>query len=155
MTNINVENAMAEVLEYLKGIRKEDLEKISPKFMNFLKENASKDYKPEFDNTKPLNELELLDTSKAIISFICYKYWCKNENERVEFYKILQDNEQYFEREWEERSKNMFLSKEDKEKNIVKSINNSSLPITKSNKIGIWSKIRNFIKKIITKKKRG
>ena len=55
MTNSNMRNAMSEVLEYLKGIKKEDLDKISPKFMNFLEENASKDYNPNFDYIKPLN----------------------------------------------------------------------------------------------------
>lgn len=152
---INVENAMSEVLEYLKGIKQEDLEKISPKFMRFLEENASKDYKPEFDNTKSLDELELMDTSKAIISFICYKYWCNNENERISFYKLLQENEQFYEREWEERNKNMFISKEHRDNSNVERLVNSNLPIGKSNKIGMWSKIKNFIKNIITKKKRG
>ena len=108
MTNVNMKNAMAEVLEYLKGIRKEDLDKISPKFMKFLEENASKDYIPDFDYTKPLSELNLMNSSKAIICFICYKYWCETEEEKIEFYNLLKENDKKYELEWKEKSANLF-----------------------------------------------
>lgn len=150
MTNTSIEKDISEVLEYLKGIRKEDLEKIPPKFMNFLKENASKDYKPNFDYTKPLSELELTSTSRAIISHICYSYWCENEEERKEFCELLQNNEEIYEKEWEEKTENMFTTRKKTREKIV----NSNLPVKKENNIGIFTKIKNFIKNIITKKKR-
>ena len=158
MTNENYEIAISEVLEYLKGIRKEDLEKISPKFMNFLKENASKEYKPNFDYTKPLSELNLLKESKELICFICYKYWCKNETEKIEFYKLLEYNEELYKKEWEEKNKHMFHSKEEKlnsntEENIKTDKEVSNLPIKESSRIGIFSKIKQFIKNIFRKKK--
>jgi len=163
MTNENYEIAVAEVLEYLKGIRKEDLEKISPKFMEFLKKNASKEYKPKFDYTKPLSELHLMKESKEIICFICYKYWCRNEKEKLEFYKLLENNEKLYRKEWEEKTKNMFHSKEDRTyynqeeniKNQKDSINLNNLPIKKSSKNGIFSKIKQFFKKNFKKEKRG
>ena len=68
MVSIRYANAMKEVLQYLKGIRKEDFDKIPKKFMNFLEENASKEYESDFDFTKPLEELDLMDETKAIIT---------------------------------------------------------------------------------------
>ena len=41
-------NAMAEVLEYLKGIRQEDVNKIPVNVMNYFKTNANKDYVCKF-----------------------------------------------------------------------------------------------------------
>lgn len=142
MTNENYQIAMAEVLEYLKGIQKEDVEKISPSFMNFLKENASKNYKANFDYTKPLSELQLSDTSKAIISFICYKYWCNNEQQKMKFYNLLKHNDELYKRKWKEKSNNMFKSKE---KNIAV----TDLQIEKNNKINLWKTIKKFLKNII------
>lgn len=85
--------AMAEVLEYLKGIKKEDVDRISPKLINFLKDNASKDYKPSIDYNKPLSELRISQTAKAILTVICYKYWCKDEKEKKLLENIVVQNE--------------------------------------------------------------
>lgn len=85
--------AMVEVLEILKGIRKEDVDKISPKLLNFLKDNASKDYKPNIDYNKPLSELKIRQTAKAILTVICYKYWCRNDKEKQLLESIFAQNE--------------------------------------------------------------
>ena len=85
--------AMVEVLEYLKGIRKEDVEKISPKLINYLKENASKDYKPNIDYNKPLSNLKIRPVAKAILTVICYKYWCKSDKEKKLLESIVAQNE--------------------------------------------------------------
>lgn len=149
MTNVNMKNAMAEVLEYLKGIRKEDLDKISPKFMRFLEENASKDYIPDFDYTKPLSELNLMNSSKAIICFICYKYWCETEEEKIEFYNLLKENDKKYELEWKEKSANLFKSKENK--NV--SMENNML-IKTNEKKGLFSKIKELLNKLFGLKRK-
>ena len=163
MINSNMKNAMREVLEYLKGIRQEDLDKISPKFMNFLEKNASKDYKPNFDYTKPLSELKLMGTSNAIICYICYKYWCEDEKQKQEFYNLLKDNNRRYKEDWKEKSKNMFKSKENYTEFKVQNIklaeehtnkiqNKNELVPKKRKKIKIFSKIKEFIKNIIKRK---
>lgn len=149
MISANYANAMKEVLEYLNGIRKEDLEKISPKFIVFLKENASKDYKPNFDYTKPLKDLELMNTSKAMICFICYKYWCETEEQKRELYEILNKNEKEFEDEWREKTHKMFNHKEDSNN---KTIEIEKLPIEVSKKIGFFQKIKKVIINMLKKK---
>ena len=92
MLNNNERNAMAEVLEYLKVIDKRDVEKISPKFLEYLNTNASKNYKINIDFSKPLSELQLLAETKTLINYICYKYWCETEEEKELLIRLLENN---------------------------------------------------------------
>ena len=94
MSSTKYAKAMREVTEYLKGIRKEDLEKIPNDFLNFLNENEDKNYKCNFDYTRPLKELDLSDEAKGMILYITYNYWCKTD--KKEFYDKLNENEKIF-----------------------------------------------------------
>lgn len=91
--------AMAETLHYLKGISQDDVDKIPKKLMQFLKDNASQDYKCEFDYTKPLNELNLTDEAKGLIAMICLNYWCETDEQRIKFRNHLNANEQVYQEE--------------------------------------------------------
>lgn len=91
--------AMAETLHYLKGISQDDVEKIPKKLMQFLKDNASQDYKCEFDYTKPLNELNLTDEAKGLIAMICLNYWCETDEQKIKFRNHLNANEQVYQEE--------------------------------------------------------
>lgn len=88
--------AMAETLHYLKGISQDDVDKIPKKLMQFLKDNASQDYKCEFDYTKPLNELNLTDEAKGLIAMICLNYWCETDEQKIKFRNHLNANEQVY-----------------------------------------------------------
>lgn len=96
MVSIKNANAIAEVIYYLKGIKQEDIDKIPKKFMQYLNENASKEYKCNFDYNKPLKELNLLEETRGIIGMICYNYWCATENQKEEYLKKLSRNEQKY-----------------------------------------------------------
>lgn len=96
MVSIKNANAIAEVIYYLKGIKQEDIDKIPKKFMQYLNENASKEYKCNFDYNKPLKELNLLEETRGIIGMICYNYWCDTENQKEEYLKKLSRNEQKY-----------------------------------------------------------
>lgn len=96
MVSVRTANAMAEVIYYLKGIRQEDINKIPKKLMQYLNENASKEYKCDFDYNKPLKELKLLDETRGIIGMICYNYWCITEKQKEQYLKRLSKNEQEY-----------------------------------------------------------
>ncbi len=96
MVSVKDANAMAEVIYYLKGIKQEDINKIPKKFMQYLNENASKDYICKFDYNKPLKELKLLDETRGIIGMICYNYWCVTEQQKEMYLKRLRQNEQQY-----------------------------------------------------------
>jgi len=93
MTNTRNQEAMAETIYYLKGIKDEDIKKIPKEIINYLNENASKEYKCDFDYNKPLKELKLLPETRGIIGLICYKYWCTTEEEKRKYIEKIQENE--------------------------------------------------------------
>lgn len=91
--NTRYENAYAETLEYLNGIRQDDIDKIPKNLMEFLRKHASKDYICNFDYNKPLNEIELLDETRGIISLICLNYWCETKEQKYSYLLKLRENE--------------------------------------------------------------
>ena len=122
MVNVQYANAMAETLHYLKGIRKEDIDKIPKSFIKFLEENASKEYICNFDYHIPLKELNLLDETKGIIGTICLNYWCNTQEQKQAYLKRLNESEMKFEEEIREKYNpdNLFKDK----KTIIETTNN-------------------------------
>lgn len=92
MVNQSYAYAFAEVLEILKHMKKEDVNKISPKFMKYLYDNASKTYKSDLDHTKKVKDMELRKKTKVVLAIIYKKFWC-DENQRIEFDKKMRENE--------------------------------------------------------------
>lgn len=139
--------AISEVLYYLKGIRKIDIDKLPKKLLNFLGKNASKDYICDFDYTKPLSELNLLDETKGMLGLICINYWCETEEEKAEFKKKLNENEIQYQKELRERYNpdNIF---KDYTKVDVQISNLTNLP-DKIQKENIFVKIIKWFKNLI------
>lgn len=151
MVSIRYANAMKEVLQYLKGIRKEDVDKIPKKFMNFLEENASKEHECQFDFAKPLKELDLLDETKGIITIICYKCWCETEEQKQNFLEKLNENEIEYQKQLKEKydMENIFTKT-----NVVNS--NTDIMVIKKSKVKqLYEKIIRFIETVKNKRKRG
>lgn len=84
--------AISETLEILNHTKKEDINKISSKFLKFLQDNASKNYTPSLNFKKPLREMNLNPKTIGILSLINKKYWC-NDTEKKAFENILKQNE--------------------------------------------------------------
>lgn len=140
MVSERYSNAMAETLHYLKGIRKEDLNKIPNNFMKFLKENASVNYECKFDYNKPLKELNLMDETRGLISMICLNYWCESEEEKNIFKEHLNENEIKHQENLRKKYDidNIFRQNENVYKNIKESESIDKLQVEE----------KNFIKKI-------
>lgn len=122
-------SAMREVLEYLKGISDRDVAKISQKFLNFLKDNATEELAHEFDYNKPLVELELSSEAKAIIGVIYYNFWCETEQQRHDFLRLLDTNEIEFQKELKEKYDidNIFDNPKKKDMKIKENISEKGL----------------------------
>ena len=145
MTNdIKYANAMAEVLYYLKGIRDEDLAKLPKKLINFLEENANKNYICNFDYTKPLKELNLIDESKGIIAMICYYYWCNTEENKQKLISTFNQNEKIYQEEMKEKYDPKKIFEERNEKNIQKIKTNETVDVVKYKE----SKLKKIINKL-------
>ena len=123
MVSVKDANAMAEVIYYLKGIRQEDVDKIPKKIIQFLNENASKEYICNFDYNKPLKELNILDETRGIIGMICYNYWCVDEIQKEQYINKLNNNELKYQEILHEKYNpdNLFKNKDEKiiEENVI------------------------------------
>ena len=148
MLDVLYANAATEVLAILENTEIEAVNKIPKKFINFLKENSSKTYKPELDFTKPISELNLQPKTQALLGIIYMKYWAKEE-EKNEFMKRANENEARYQKELEEKYNvdNLFKNNETVSNENV----NEVVEEVKEEKILQVSKKETFITRIINK----
>ena len=139
--------AISETLDILDHTKKEDVDKISTKFLNFLKENASKTYVSCLDFSKPLKEMNLNQKTIGILSLINKKFWC-NDDERLDFEMKLKQNELSYQNKIREKYNPDNLFK--KQKSETLNLENNT--ITEETAI-IEYKEKNFLKKIFDKSK--
>lgn len=87
--NTKYANAYKEVLCVINNLIKEDYEKISKEYIEFLKENCNNEYKFEFDKLKPFNEQQLLDDTKYILFGLFEKFGATDiQKAKIKSYKI-------------------------------------------------------------------
>ena len=84
--------AFSETLDILNHTKKEDIEKIPIKFLEFLRTNALKTYESKLDFSKPIKDMNLNKKTIGILSIIYKKYWCNAEQREV-FEEKLKHNE--------------------------------------------------------------
>lgn len=142
MENVSYTEAATEVLAILNNTEIEAVNKIPKKFINFLKENCSTTYKPEFDYTKSIKDLNLKPKTQALLGLIYLKYWADDQGKK-EFNRKIRENEEKYQQELKEKynTDNLFKKKE----NIIKQENEQEETqlLTVQNK--------SFIQKIIEK----
>lgn len=121
MVSIEYRKSISEVLEILNHTRKEDVDKISPKFLDFLNNNALIEYEPYLDHSKRVKEMGLNDKTIAILSIIASKYWMSTED-KENFEKQLNENERKYQEELHEKyNLNNIFNK--KQENIIETEN--------------------------------
>ena len=137
-------NAISEVLYYLNGICKEDIDKIPKRLIKLFENNKSKDYVCNLDYTKPLKELDLLDETRGIISMICLNYWCQTKEEKQKVLEKLNQNERKYQEGLRRRyNPDSIFKKKDIEDNI-----NYKVP-TVENKESLLRRFIKFIKNFL------
>jgi hypothetical protein len=150
MLSIEYSEAISETLDILNHTRKEDIDKIPLKFMEFLKENASKTYRPELDHTQNIKDMQLKVKTKAILAIIYRNFWCDSEQQK-EFDNILKNNEIQYQKELREK---YYSNNSTKGKSIddVASVKEASdnIKITEY-KETVFTKIQNWIRKLFKK----
>lgn len=151
MDNIKYREAMAEVLEVMKGLEQKDIDKIPQKLIEYFKTNCSSNYVCEFDYHKPIKDLKLNDETIALLDMLCVNYWCENELQKQKFLRQITENEQKYQKELEENfnSDNIFKNRQSK---TVKSreYRTEVFPIVKY-KESIFTKIKSWIKSFLKK----
>lgn len=131
---MNSSYAYAEVLEVLDNMDEIYVSKIPPKFISFLKENASKNYQKHIVTTKELEDQNLDVQTLNILALINLKYWVESEEHKQELLAQYKENEK---KKMEKLSEH-FDSSSIFDK--TKDINNNTMNIEKSNNLPIEKK---------------
>ena len=148
MVSQEYSEAIAETLDILEHTQKSDVDKISKKFMEFLKENTSKTYKPQLDYTKNIKDMNLKDKTIGILSIINKKYWC-NDEERKEFEEKLKQNEIRYQEILNEKYDTNKLFKDNK---LSEASNKTSTDLTEYIEYKWYQKLLEKILRIFRKK---
>ncbi len=144
MVSIEYSQAATEVLEILDNTNKEDVEKIPKQFINFLKQNSSKNYQPNINFSTPIEKMNLKKKTIDILAVICNKYWCNNIN-RIEFISALEWNEIL----QQEKLNKKYNSNDIFNKNKKEDVNQSLIVV--ENKENLFTKVITKIKNIFNK----
>ena len=140
----NLKKAFSEVDMILELIDSEMKNKVSANFIKFIKEEKDNNYKPNINPELPLEEQNILPETIDILALLKLNYWC-NEEEKKELLKVLNKNEQQFQKEAKEKYDIDKLFKTNKTKEII------NLP-EKGESENFIKKLIKFIKNIIWKR---
>lgn len=140
----NLKKAFSEVDMILDLIDSEMKNKVSANFIKFIKEEKDNNYKPNINPELPLEEQNILPETIDILALLKLNYWC-NEEEKKELLKVLNKNEQQFQKEAKEKYDIDKLFKTNKTKEII------NLP-EKGESENFIKKFIKFIKNIIWKR---
>lgn len=141
----NYSKAYKEVIEILKYVPKESVDKIPQTMLDTFNSKMDNSYNFSVDINKSFEEQELLEETKAILANIFRDYWATPyQKERIE------EKEKYDRQKMEEEKRtncnyNIF-KKENKTENKENELNNN-LPI-EVKKENFYEKIENFFKKL-------
>ena len=148
----NYTKAYKEVIEILKYVPKESVDKIPEKTINMYKVKMDENWDFKVDINKPFEEQDLLEETKAIFANIFRDYWATSEQrERIEA------REKYELEKIEEEKREKYnpneVFKNDKFHEVDKNVENNekNLPIeVKRDKF--FERLLNFLKKFFFKK---
>jgi hypothetical protein len=141
----NLKKAFSEVDMILDLIDSEMKNKVSANFIKFIKEEKDNNYKTNINPELPLEEQNILPETIDILALLKLNYWC-NEEEKKELLKVLNKNEQQFQKEAKEKYDIDKLFKTNKTKEII------NLP-EKVESENFIKKLIKFIKNIIWKRR--
>lgn len=85
MVTENYACAYKEVIEILKYTKREDVNKIPKHRILLMKYNMNKEHNFKVDETKPIEQQNIMEETKAILASIFKKYWATEyQKERIE-----------------------------------------------------------------------
>lgn len=111
--------AATEVIYILDYFSEEFKANIPTNFLKFLNEQAIPEYNPNFDFSHGLDRLELRNKTKTLLAMIYRNYIC-SEKEKIEYEKILKQNENTYQIELREKyNPDNIFQKDKKEYNTL------------------------------------
>lgn len=145
----NYKKAYKEVVEILKFVSKENVDKIPKEMLDMFEEEQDKEYNFKVDTTKSFEEQELLEETKAIFSNIFRDYWANDYQRKVIIEKENTDRIKLEEEKYD--SKDLFKNNQ---KNFNKQNNNGKVDVnlTVVKKENLFKKLIDKIFKSLKKK---
>lgn len=120
----NYKKAYKEVVEILKFVSKENVDKIPKEMLDMFEEEQDKEYNFKVDTTKSFEEQLLLEETKAIFSNIFRDYWANDYQRKVIIEKENMDRIKLEEEKYD--SKDLFKNNQ---KNFNKQNNNDKVDV--------------------------
>lgn len=131
----------AELSEILKMMEPEEVNKIPKKLLEVIEKEKSNTYIPNYDSKIELNSQNIKKETLAMLALLYINYWCEDENEKKEYLKLIEENEQKYQVELNKKTDiTKFFESEKKER-----IQEQSLTVVEN---------KNLITKIIEKIKK-
>lgn len=152
-------DASSELIEILKYLPQNEVEKVPQKLRSFFTKVANKNYVTKIDPNKSMQEQDIKEKTKDLITVLYRNYWC-NEDERTSLDKKLIENDKKYEEMLRKKynSENIFGVKEKvteeykeeikEEKELVENTTQEMIKYTKLNFLQkIFEKIKSFFKR--------
>ncbi len=150
----NYAKAYKEIIEILKYIPEESVNKIPTEMIEMFKTKQLVTYDFKIDTEKTFEEQELLEETKAILANIFRDYWATDYQKAKIIEKENQDREELERQKREKYNPDEIFKNKQQNINVQKNLNenyNSKLPI-EVQKQNIFQKLLGFIKKLLKQK---
>lgn len=110
----------AELSEILKMMEPEEVNKIPKKLLEVIEKEKSNTYIPNYDSKIELNSQSIKKETLAMLALLYINYWCEDENEKKEYLKLIEKNEQKYQQQIREKTDIKYITRTQKiEKNNV------------------------------------
>ncbi len=160
MMEDNYSKAYKEIVEILKYVPEESVNKIPKEMRDMFEAEQLKTYNFQIDTEKPFEEQELLEETKAILANIFRDYWATDYQKARIIEKENQDREEWERQKREKynpndifKNRNTTTKDNDISQDIQEQLNeeyNKNLPM-EVQKQNIFQRLLKFIKKLIHK----
>lgn len=148
LENKTEDNIMyAELSEILKMMEPEEVNKIPKKLLEVIEKEKSNTYIPNYDSKIELNSQSIKKETLAMLALLYINYWCEDENEKKEYLKLIEKNEQKYQQQIREKTDIKYITRTQKiEKNNVPE---QELAVVKNKSFikNVIEKIKSFLKK--------
>lgn len=107
----------AELSEILKMMEPEEVNKIPKKLLEVIEKEKSNTYIPNYSSKIELNSQNIKKETLAMLALLYINYWCEDENEKKEYLKLIEKNEQKYQVELNKKTDiTKFFESEKKER---------------------------------------
>lgn len=148
MVCLEYRNAYSEILEILRYIPEEELNKIPKGMLKVFKENANPDYFFHYNPNETLQEQNVSKTARYIIAVLFRDYWATPRQREKILTKEKWDLNQLEQQKREKYNQNaIFNNKYNKNKNTVNERDDNNSQALIEYKKSFWKKIKEIFRR--------